>query len=666
MGLALGGVAAVYLGGVLSSVIGWRFTLVAVGRPGLVFALLLGRLRDPAVRAAPARVRHPAARYRFTRRAAVRAALPLLISLLLATAAYCLAALFEALPPNADTLAFGVIAGVGAIWSVFLWVRLTLRHQDLLQFGRPMDLVDEMVNAAALVLRTPTLIWLFLGGALTSAAMNTLVAWSTSFLQRELGMTLVEACRQIGPAPLTASSLVVWRTARGPPDGAARGRPRAEAPSVSWWRAFCFWMLLVESRVCSALFFVVVFFTRYNGRWRRCSSMCCGMRRRSGAYVFFIRAETPSRARGGSALGSVRPAPRAPLAMVRLQGVVLLFALFTVGRDNPRQVHGRNSPHPAESSKRAAAASHSSFDHPAQRREAATPARAAAGSYRASPVAGPARHRHRAISRRAGARLRRRHPRAGTVARPGLALHAPATYASRLGVVGQRRRASAGSTPSWTSSASSAAMSITSPPATTRGSAGPGGGQAVHLVQAERYAVHDLLGHHPIGRELPAGDGDEPRRTLLDPVLAGHRRRTLAAAAQERPQPGPRRHDIIELKPRVREDRIRRAQEVHDVFGRGRDAVRRLVRVRIGRAEHRAAPPREDEHHAAVDRRGERHGTGVPDSRTGHHDMHALGGSQQGRGGGVIEASKRVGPGSGGVDHTVRSHGEPRARQRVH
>jgi MFS family permease len=47
MGLALGGVAAVYLGGVLSSVIGWRFTLVAVGLPGLVFALLLGRLRDP-------------------------------------------------------------------------------------------------------------------------------------------------------------------------------------------------------------------------------------------------------------------------------------------------------------------------------------------------------------------------------------------------------------------------------------------------------------------------------------------------------------------------------------------------------------------------------------------------------------------------------------------
>jgi len=348
MGLALGGVAAVYLGGVLSSVIGWRFTLVAVGLPGLVFALLLGRLRDPAVRPAPRRKRHPAARYRFTLRAAVRAALPLLISLLLATAAYGFAALFKALPPNADTLAFGVIAGCGAIWSVFLWVRLVLRHQDLLQFGRPMDLVDEMVGAAALVLRTPTLIWLFLGGALTSAAMNTLVAWSTSFLQRELGMSLVEAGRQIGPAGLAGGILGSWSGGRLGDrlmERLAGGRVLASALGFLIGAPFCFWMLLVESRALfAALFFVVVFFyTWYNGP---VAAVLFDVVPREiaatvmGAYVFFIHI-------AGDAIAlpvvgalsdrfGLRPALLSLPMVGLLGGVVLLFALFTVAGDMVR------------------------------------------------------------------------------------------------------------------------------------------------------------------------------------------------------------------------------------------------------------------------------------------------------------------------------------------
>src|SRR5262245_59252091 len=66
MGLALGGVAAVYLGGVLGTAIGWRRTLVAVGLPGLVFALLLARLKDPAQRARGSMTRHHAPKFRFT------------------------------------------------------------------------------------------------------------------------------------------------------------------------------------------------------------------------------------------------------------------------------------------------------------------------------------------------------------------------------------------------------------------------------------------------------------------------------------------------------------------------------------------------------------------------------------------------------------------------
>jgi MFS family permease len=355
-GLALGGVAAVYLGGVLGSAIGWRLTLVAVGLPGLVFALLLGRLRDPAARPAPPRERHPDARYRFTVGAALRAALPLGVSLLLATAAYGFAALVEALPPNADTLAFGVIAGAGAVWSVFLWVRLGLRQRPLPHIGRPMDLVDEMVDAAVLVLRTPTLIWLFLGGALTSAAMNTLVAWSTSYLQRELGMSLVEAGRQIGPIGLAAGVLGSWSGGRLGDRLMERlrgGRVLASAIGFLVGAPFCFWMLLVESRALfGALFFVVVFFyTWYNGpvaaalfdvvpRGIAATVM--------GAYVFFIHI-------AGDAIAlpvvgalsdrfGLRPALLSLPMVGLLGGVVLLFALFTVGHDMARVSSARDTP----------------------------------------------------------------------------------------------------------------------------------------------------------------------------------------------------------------------------------------------------------------------------------------------------------------------------------
>ncbi len=356
IGLALGGVAAVYLGGELGTAIGWRLTLVAVGLPGLVFALLLGRLHDPAARAKPPMERHPAARFRFTVRAAARAALPLFVSLLLAGAVYGFLALFRGLPPNADTLAFGVIAGIGAVWSVFLWARLALRYQHLFRLGRPADLVDEMVDAAGVVLRTPTLIWLFIGGALTSAAMNTLVAWSTSYLQRELGMTLVEAGRQIGPVGLAAGVLGSWSGGRLGDrlmERFAGGRVLASALGFLIGAPFCFWMLLVESRTMfGVLFFVVVlFYTWYNGP---VAAVLFDVVPREiaatvmGAYVFFIHI-------AGDAIAlpvvgalsdrfGLRPALLSLPMVGMLGGVVLLFALFTVGRDMTRLNGGAGTP----------------------------------------------------------------------------------------------------------------------------------------------------------------------------------------------------------------------------------------------------------------------------------------------------------------------------------
>lgn len=348
MGLALGGTLAVYLGGVLGTYIGWRPTLVVVGLPGLFFAFLMSKLRDPAMHAPVAMTRPAAPKFKFTRRAAWRAAMPLIASLLLAAAIFGLLALFEGLRPNVGVLVVGSVAGIGVIWSVILWIRLVLRHQELFPIGRPADLIDEMVDGAGVVLRTPTLIWLFVGGALTAAAMNSLVAWSTSYLQRELGMSLVQAARQIGPIGLTAGvlgSLVGGRLGDKLMERMAGGRVLAASLGFVLGAPFCVWMLLVSSHAMfGLLFFLVVFFyTWYNGPVaaaifdvvpRNIAATVMGV------YVFFIHI-------AGDAIAlpligalsdrfGLRPALLALPMIGLLGGVVLLFALFTVKNDMQR------------------------------------------------------------------------------------------------------------------------------------------------------------------------------------------------------------------------------------------------------------------------------------------------------------------------------------------
>ena len=348
MGLALGGVLAVYLGGVLSTRVGWRATMVIVGLPGLFFALLLSRLRDPVPRPPRVSVRSSTPKFRFTVRNAFTLSLPLVVSLLLASVTYGILALVRGLPPNLDTAAFGVIAGVGTVWSVFLWVRLVLRSAKHLPVGRPADIVDEMLDAATLVLRTPTLIWLFIGGALTSAAMNSLVAWSTSYLQRELNLTLVQAAQQIGPSGLAAGilgSFTGGRLGDWLMERFQGGRVLAASLGFLIGAPFCVAMLLINDRALfGGLFFVVVFFYMwYNGP---VAAVLFDVVPREiaatvmGAYVFFIHIAGDAVALPVIGALSDRFGLRAAmmsLPMVGLLGgVILMFALFTVRRDMER------------------------------------------------------------------------------------------------------------------------------------------------------------------------------------------------------------------------------------------------------------------------------------------------------------------------------------------
>jgi len=348
IGLAVGGVMAVWIGGHLATAFGWRATLVIVGIPGFVFALLMARLKDPR----PVRRPSPAARgtrkFVITTRIALRAGLPLLVSVLLAAAVVGFMALFRGLPAAADTAAFGIIVGAGLIWTVAKWVRIVMRLRHALLPGTPADAVDEMLDAAAMVLRTPTLIWMFVGGALTAAAMNSLVAWSASYLQRVLHLTLVQAGAQIGLVGLVAGVLGSWiggRFADRLMQRLASGRVIASAVGFLVGAPFCVVLLLMDDvRVFAALFFVVVFFfTWYNGP---IAAVLFDVVPRGisatvmGAYVFFIHIAGDAIALPVVGFLSDRYGLRVALmtlpAVGLLGGALLLLAVPTVAADMER------------------------------------------------------------------------------------------------------------------------------------------------------------------------------------------------------------------------------------------------------------------------------------------------------------------------------------------
>ncbi len=348
IGLAVGGVLAVWLGGHLATAFGWRTTLIAVGLPGVLFALALARLRDPRPRRRRAAAARIIRRISITPRVVFRAGLPLLVATLAGAAATGFLVLVRGLPAAADAAVFGSFVGLGLVWTVVKWVRIVMRRRHETAVAEAADALEEMVDAAAIVLRTPTLIWMFVGGALTTAAMNSLVAWSASYLQRVLDLTLVEAARQIGLVGLFAGVLGSWiggRLGDRLMEITPSGRVIASALGFLLGAPVCVVLLLVSDvGVFSLLFFVVVFcFTWYNGP---IAAVLFDVVPRGigatvmGAYVFFIHIAGDAIALPVVGFLSDRYGLRVALmtlpAVGLLGGALLLLAVPTVGRDMAR------------------------------------------------------------------------------------------------------------------------------------------------------------------------------------------------------------------------------------------------------------------------------------------------------------------------------------------
>ena len=206
VGMALGGVAGVWLGGLLAEAYGWRLAFLWLGVPGFILALLASRLREPA-RRPPTPLVTTVRRFTTTGlRRALRYAYPLIGLTAVGTLASGVLALIRAIPNEMVVGVFGMFVGIGVAWTVARLVPLALQQgSEATEVAS--SAFEEFLEASRVVLRVPTLIWVFLGGALVTFAVNGLIAWAASFMQRVHGFSVPEIGREFGVWGLLGGAL---------------------------------------------------------------------------------------------------------------------------------------------------------------------------------------------------------------------------------------------------------------------------------------------------------------------------------------------------------------------------------------------------------------------------------------------------------------------------
>lgn len=347
-GLALGGVIGIWLGGELEGLYGWRAAFLAVGIPGFIMATLASQLRDPR------RVEHfpllqQLRRLELGAWRVIKALWPLwTFALLGAGAAYVTNVMTGS--SDLDAAVFSGFAALGVVVFIGIAVRRALQHRHE---PRPHHArTEEMVQAVRLVLRTPTLAWLFLGGALIAFSMNGLVAWSPSYMQREMGLTPAVVGRTIGLWGLLAGVLgTVFGGRLGDQlaERYASGRVIAGAAGFIAGAPLALWLLQIDNLdVFIPVFFTTLFFfTWYHGPMTAAIFDVVPARVGAsviGTYVFFTHI-------AGDAIAyplvgtlsdrfGLRTAMLVLPAAAFLGGAIVLMATRTVARDRARVATG--------------------------------------------------------------------------------------------------------------------------------------------------------------------------------------------------------------------------------------------------------------------------------------------------------------------------------------
>ncbi|MGH7657898.1 MAG: MFS transporter, partial [Gemmatimonadales bacterium] len=173
---------------------------MAVGLPGFPCALLAAGLKDPT------RVLEKVSIRRYLRKVemGLSSVGSMFVPLLVGAAAGGISAIALDQYFGADSaldvaaLSIGIAAGLAV--NILQWVRRIQRDRaDETPFGGDIGgAFEEMLGAFRVVLRTPTLVYIFIGGALISFGMNGIVGWGPTFISRELNLTPGEAAALLG------------------------------------------------------------------------------------------------------------------------------------------------------------------------------------------------------------------------------------------------------------------------------------------------------------------------------------------------------------------------------------------------------------------------------------------------------------------------------------
>ena len=347
-GVSLGGVLGLLLGGLLESEYGWRVAFMTVGVPGFVCALLVARLADPTRPPARLTVRSFLRDFQIGAVALVRQLWPLLVCGVIGVlAAYRLDRLYGA-DSKLDVAAMSAAIGIGLTLTIWRLVRRTPLDPGP-GFGTGIGgAFDDIVAAGKTVLHTPTLVYVFIAGAMISFGLNGIVGWGPTFVSRELQLTAAEGASLLGKWGLIAGTagtlfggaLADWLRRRN-----EMGRVLTVALGLLLGGPLALWLLTIRDPGLFQAVFTVAFFclSWYNGPMTavifdvvppRISATV------AGAYLLFIHLAgdaiaLPLVGTLSDRFGLDQAILLLP-AVVIVGGVVALFATRTVRQDMSR------------------------------------------------------------------------------------------------------------------------------------------------------------------------------------------------------------------------------------------------------------------------------------------------------------------------------------------
>jgi MFS family permease len=347
-GMALGGVLGIWVGGVIAERYGWRWAFVAMGMPGLLLAVLASQLRELDRRPPPPILITLRRWWKQGVRGVVYYVMPLAVCSSVGALLAGVLALFQRIPSEVDAAVFGVCVSIGVAWTVWRLVPAAVHRAT--QAGEvAAGALDDFQHAAALVLRTPTLIWIFIGGAMVTFAGNGLIAWTAAFMQRVHSISVAEVGARFGGWGLLGGilgALFGGRAADRLQQQWKGGRVLASGAGFVLGGPVCAALLLVDDlRWFTPLVTVTYFlYTWYNGPLAAVILDVVPPAVQAsvlGAYVLFSHL-------AGDALalpvigylsdqsGSLRTAMLLLPAVGVLGGAVILVSLRTVARDMGR------------------------------------------------------------------------------------------------------------------------------------------------------------------------------------------------------------------------------------------------------------------------------------------------------------------------------------------